>query len=278
MYCDKCGAKVEADANFCDVCGEVLKENKSGKIDKFIFVEDKKEEIEFLDADEENAKEEVKSNSSNSGNKTVVIISISILVLSVLSLAFIGVYTKVEGNISSEKESGVIESSTNTVSEDWTETEFSMAGIKYKLNTSYRNFEKNNWTINGNSFNNGLTLIKNDKTSVSLSVVNKDFDSDVKVGIINLKDKRREMLDCETWGITVNNEHATNPVTFKLAKGITNGSTKEDIIKAYGELSADKIKTLDDRVILQYQKDYSVYLDLTIINDKGLTSFSYKKY
>ena len=69
-----------------------------------------------------------------------------------------------------------------------------------------------------------------------------------------------------------------NPVTFKLAKGITNGSTKEDIIKAYGELSADKIKTLDDRVILQYQKDYSVYLDLTIINDKGLTSFSYKKY
>lgn len=278
MYCDKCGAKVEADANFCDVCGEVLKENKSGKIDKFIFVEDKKEEIEFLDADEENAKEEVKSNSSNSGNKTVVIISISILVLSVLSLAFIGVYTKVEGNISSEKESGVIESSTNTVSEDWTETEFSMAGIKYKLNTSYRNFEKNNWTINGNSFNNGLTLIKNDKTSVSLSVVNKDFDSDVKVGIINLKDKRREILDCETWGITVNNEHAMNPVTFKLAKGITNGSTKEDIIKAYGELSADKIKTLDDRVILQYQKDYSVYLDLTIINDKGLTSFSYKKY
>lgn len=278
MYCDKCGAKVEADANFCDVCGEVLKENKSGKIDKFIFVEDKKEETEFLDADEENAKEEVKSNSSNSGNKTVVIISISILVLSVLSLAFIGVYTKVEGNISSEKESGVIESSTNTVSEDWTETEFSMAGIKYKLNTSYRNFEKNNWTINGNSFNNGLTLIKNDKTSVSLSVVNKDFDSDVKVGIINLKDKRREMLDCETWGITVNNEHAMNPVTFKLAKGITNGSTKEDIIKAYGELSADKIKTLDDRVILQYQKDYSVYLDLTIINDKGLTSFSYKKY
>lgn len=278
MYCDKCGAKVEADANFCDVCGEVLKENKSGKIDKFIFVEDKKEETEFLDADEENAKEEVKSNSSNSGNKTVVIISISILVLSVLSLAFIGVYTKVEGNISSEKESGVIESSTNTVSEDWTETEFSMAGIKYKLNTSYRNFEKNNWTINGNSFNNGLTLIKNDKTSVSLTVVNKDFDSDVKVGIINLKDKRREMLDCETWGITVNNEHAMNPVTFKLAKGITNGSTKEDIIKAYGELSADKIKTLDDRVILQYQKDYSVYLDLTIINDKGLTSFSYKKY
>ena len=86
------------------------------------------------------------------------------------------------------------------------------------------------------------------------------------------------MLDCETWGITVNNEHAMNPVTFKLAKGITNGSTKEDIIKAYGELSADKIKTLDDRVILQYQKDYSVYLDLTIINDKGLTSFSYKKY
>ena len=278
MYCDKCGAKVEADANFCDVCGEVLKENKSGKIDKFIFVEDKKEETEFLDADEENAKEEVKSNSSNSGNKTVVIISISILVLSVLSLAFIGVYTKVEGNISSEKESGVIESSTNTVSEDWTESEFSMAGIKYKLNTSYRNFEKNNWTINGNSFNNGLTLIKNDKTSVSLTVVNKDFDSDVKVGIINLKDKRREILDCETWGITVNNEHAMNPVTFKLAKGITNGSTKEDIIKAYGELSADKIKTLDDRVILQYQKDYSVYLDLTIINDKGLTSFSYKKY
>lgn len=278
MYCDKCGAKVEADANFCDVCGEVLKENKSGKIDKFIFVEDKKEEIEFLDVDEKNAKEEVKSNSSNSGNKTVVIISISILVLSVLSLAFIGVYTKVEGNISGEKESGVIESSTNTVSEDWTETEFSMAGIKYKLNTSYRNFEKNNWTINENAFNNGLTLIKNDKTSVSLSVVNKDFDSDVKVGIINLKDKRREMLDCETWGITVNNEHATNPVTFKLAKGITNGSTKEDIIKAYGELSADKIKTLDDRVILQYQKDYSVYLDLTIINDKGLTSFSYKKY
>lgn len=86
------------------------------------------------------------------------------------------------------------------------------------------------------------------------------------------------MLDCETWGITVNNEQAMNPVSFKLSKGITNGSSKEDIISAYGELPEDKITVSDDRIILQYQKDYSVYLDLTIINDKGLTSLSYKKY
>ena len=42
-------------------------------------------------------------------------------------------------------------------------------------------------------------------------------------------------------------------------------------------LPEEKIKVLDDRIILQYQKDYSVYLDLTVINDKGLEAFSYKK-
>lgn len=114
MYCEKCGAKVEADANFCDVCGEVLKENKAGKIDKFIFVEEPKEKAEFHDVDKEEIKEEKQSNN----NKMVIIISITILVLAVLSLAFIAIYIKVDENISNHKESRVIESSSYTVSED----------------------------------------------------------------------------------------------------------------------------------------------------------------
>lgn len=49
-----------------------------------------------------------------------------------------------------------------------------MAGIKYKLNTIYRNFEKNNWKVDSNIFNNDLTLIKNDKTSVSILLLNNE--------------------------------------------------------------------------------------------------------
>ena len=47
MYCDKCGAVIDGDSNYCDACGKILKENKNGKIDKFIIVDEeelKKEE------------------------------------------------------------------------------------------------------------------------------------------------------------------------------------------------------------------------------------------
>ena len=271
MYCEKCGAKVEKDANYCDVCGEVLKENTSGKINKFMFVDEdklKQEEIELLDEEKPSKRK-----------KWIFIIPVIIIIIAVIVLAALEIYRKVEGNNNGIVSNVLTEKDLAKAEEDWTVGIFNLGGVNYSLNSSYKNFEKNNWKIpDQESTYNNFSLIKNDKTSVSISLNNSNYDSNVKIGIINLKDEKREINDCEVWGITVNNENATKPVEFVLSKGIKNGSTKEDIIKAYGELPEEKIKVLDDRIILQYQKDYSVYLDLTVINDKGLEAFSYKKY
>ena len=270
MYCDKCGAKVEKDANYCDVCGEVLKENSTGKINKFLFVEEKSEE-KIEKESEENV---------NKKSNIIAIISVIVLLIAVITLAILGIYVKEEGSsFGKQRISGTIETSENKISDDWTETEFTINKVNYRLETSYKTFEKNNWKIDENQFNyNDMTLIKNDKTSVSIALNNQEYDTSVRIGIINLKNKRKKITECEVWGINVSNENKTKPVQFKLSKGITNGSTKEDIIKAYGELPEDKVKVLEDRIILEYQKDYSVYLDLTVVNDKGLEGFSYKKY
>ena len=272
MYCEKCGAKIEKDANYCDVCGTVLKENSSGKIDKFLFIEDQPEKVETLEIEPDRK--------TNKKNHIIAIVSVVVITLAMISLAILGLYVKKEDSIlKGQKISGTLESSNNKISDDWTETEFTLAKVNYKLDTSYKTFEKNNWKMDENLFSyKDMTLIKNDKTSVSIIVSNNEYDVGVKIGLINLEDKRKNITECEVWGISVDNGNRAKPVEFKLSKGITNGSTKEDIIKAYGELPEDKIKVLDDGIVLQYQKDYSVYLDLTIKNDKGLESFSYKKY
>ncbi len=266
MYCKKCGAKVDEDSNYCDVCGKILKENKKGKIKKFLIVDEKTlEKSKKYEEKEINIK------------KIIILIGVIILLALTIYLAVVKIHSQVVKN--KEAETRIKNSKVTEIEAEWTEGSFIFDGSKYELNTKYKNYEYNNWIVDNKLYNyTEMSFIKNDKTSVSIPLTNKKYDSIVKIGIINLEDDKKEMKDCNVWGITINNINATKPVKFKLSKGIKNNSTKEEIIKAFGELDESKITTNEENVILHYQKDNSIYLDLTVTNDKGLEAFSYKKY
>lgn len=266
MYCKKCGAKIDEDSNYCDACGKVLKENKNGKIKKFLIVDEKT--LEEMEKQEEK---------TINIRKILIIIGVIILLALTIYLAIVKIYSQVVKN--KEAEIKIENSKVKEIDTEWTKGNFIFDGSKYELNTKYNNYEYNNWIVDNKLYNyTEMSFIKNDKTSVSIPLTNKKYDSIVKIGIINLEDDKKEMKDCNVWGITINNINATKPVKFKLSKGIKNNSTKEEIIKAFGELDESKITINQENVILHYQKDNSIYLDLTVTNDKGLEAFSYKKY
>lgn len=265
MYCDKCGAVVDGDSNYCDACGKILNENKNGKIKKFLIV------------DENDLKEEVQVEKTINIKKILMVAIVLLIVGGVVYLSAVKVYSKIV--VKKEEKARVVKKTVTDIDTDWPAGEFILDGMKFELNTKYKDYEFNNWTIDNSSYNyNNMSFIKDDKTSVSIPLVNKKYDAIVKIGIINLEDNKKNIVDCEVWGISVNNISKEKPVEFKLSKGIKNNSTYEEIMEAYGTLDEENITINEDNVVLHYQKDYSIYLDLTVTKANGLESFSYKKY
>lgn len=265
MYCDKCGAVVDNDANYCDACGKILDKNKNGKIEKFLIV------------NEEDIKKDEQVEKTINIKKIFMATIVVILLISVVYLAIVKVYSKVVD--SKEEKARIINKGITKIKTDWSAGEFILDGMKFKLNTKYKDYEFNNWTIDNNDYDySNMSFMKNDKTSVSIPLINQEYDSTVKIGIINLGKDKKNIKDCEVWGISVNNISKANPAEFKLAKGIKNNSTLEEIVNAFGELTEEAITINEDNVVLHYQKDFSIYLDLTVTTEKGLEAFSYKKY
>ena len=91
MYCKKCGAKIDEDSNYCDACGKVLKENKNGKIKKFLIVDEK--------ALEEMEKQEEKTINIR---KILIIIGVIVLLVLTVYLAIVKIYSQVVKNKEAE--------------------------------------------------------------------------------------------------------------------------------------------------------------------------------
>lgn len=119
---------------------------------------------------------------------------------------------------------------------------------------------------------------KGDKVTGTIHLKNPNFDSDVTIGIMNNSDTPKDITQCKVWTIDVDNAFADKPVNFTLPNGIHNGSTLEDVKKAYGEPKDTYRSDSLGYWNYTYQDEYSKYFKLTIYDDKGVTAFSYDIY
>lgn len=178
----------------------------------------------------------------------------------------------------------VNDNSSVELSSDWMDCEFAIEGKKYKLNNSYKTYTQDGWYIDLEKmgYAEGYILNKNDKTYSTIDLLNDNFeDADVSVGFINRGDNAQDITECDIWAINIDNSYSDTPVSFELPGGVKNGATLADVEAAYGkpEDENDIYRSEDlGYTKYSYDYDYSIYFEVTVYDEEGLTEFGYKIY
>lgn len=120
-----------------------------------------------------------------------------------------------------------------TISTDLYKYEVLLNGIKYSLPSTFSNFEKNGWvgedefakdTLAPNKYK--IETLKNGEQTLMISIAN--FGMNVS-----------PLSKCHVGEITVDTYGAKKGTTISIAKGITIGSTYDQVIAAYGKASTE---------------------------------------
>lgn len=122
------------------------------------------------------------------------------------------------------------------MSDDLFDYTVELDGVVYKLPFSFKEMEANGWycddpaeDLKPNSFR--PTSLNHKDTATKL----------LSVRFHNLSSEVKNFTDCEISGISFNDMN-TRKSTFSLPKGITIGSTKEEVLAAYGEPTKTEVK------------------------------------
>lgn len=122
--------------------------------------------------------------------------------------------------------------SPKTESDDLYSFEISLDGKSYKLPTAYSEFEKDGWGIEGKG--DGGQVLKPGQYTVSQ--VMKNGDDTIYVQLVNSEPNELPLKECKVGAVRL--DRAVKKETkFALPKGIGFDSTKDDVIKAYGNPS-----------------------------------------
>lgn len=144
-----------------------------------------------------------------------------------------------------------IKPATGKISDDLYKYEVLINDVAYTLPTSFSTFEKSGWVgenfttnkLDPNQYN--TEYLKNGEESLTIDIAN--FGLDVL-----------PMSECQVGGIKVDSFDKTQVKNISIAKGITIGSTYDDVIAAYGK-SSDEYKS-DMSIKLTYESgSYSKY-------------------
>ena len=289
MVCPKCGKK-DNKSNICAKCGFKIDtpikvktfDDEEITVDAPIITESHTfiDEAHFQEAINARIAIEQEKLQKSSKKKFALYLSTSIAVI-VIILGLIYIPNGIKGNDVKYKK--VEENSNEFSSNNWSNNEFKLNGIKFKLNDQYLKFVDNSWKVDLEKYgySNGYILNSGDKTSTTIQLNNTDYQSSlVQVGFINNSKEAKDIKDCDIWSISINNKNVDNPVPFELPGGIKNGSTKEEIFKAYGELKEEKIYRSDSQgyTTYHYQDGYNKYLDLYVYDNEGLLEINFKSY
>ncbi|MBN1045028.1 hypothetical protein DVW08_06535 [Clostridium botulinum] len=144
-------------------------------------------------------------------------------------------------------------------SDDLYSFEITLNGQDYTLPADYSEFEKNGWCING--ANSDKKVAPNQYT---LSEVMKNEKTQVYAKLVNIGKDELSLNQCKIGGIKLDSFDAKYGATLVLPKGISFDSTKDDVIKAYGNPTSSDEK--DTQTYMTYE--VGTYQSVKITIDK----------
>lgn len=116
---------------------------------------------------------------------------------------------------------------TSGLSDDLYSFQVQLDGVVYALPEDFSVFSENGWTIEDE-----LELEPNSKT---LSTVMKNGNKQVYVQFVNLGSDVVDISQCKVSQISLDDYLIGDPVEFILPQGITLGSTRDEVLSAYGD-------------------------------------------
>lgn len=126
------------------------------------------------------------------------------------------------------------EETDNTISDNWEDLEFLLEGIKFKIPCYIKEFEKTGWIFRANGY------ASRDVLPHCYNFNHQGLFHDEKKGYMildpyNDTDETIDIKESITDAICFERVWKDNVINVVLAKGITYGSTKQEVLEAYGE-------------------------------------------
>lgn len=133
-----------------------------------------------------------------------------------------------------EEELAEVEETDNTISDNWEDLEFLLEGIKFKIPCYIKEFEKTGWIFRTEA------SASRDVLPHCYNFNHQGLFHDEKKGYMvldpyNDTDETIDIKESITDAIRFERVRKDNIINVVLAKGITYGSTKQEVLEAYGE-------------------------------------------
>lgn len=172
------------------------------------------------------------------------------------------------------------------LSQEWTDMDFIFDGATYSIPASYQELAANGWTFNlgDYGYENGYAMNPGDKTFATIELKNPAFNEDLtcNVGFINDTDTVKDITECSIWSFEFDScygfDKLDNIPDMTIAKGITIGSTKEEVLAAFGETDDVYEATDYGYTTYEYVVDYTYHLNITVYDTVGVTAIEFEDY
>lgn len=176
-------------------------------------------------------------------------------------------------------------------SDDWNTFNFTLDGHEFKLPANYEAFKATGWEIDLNymGYPDGYVLNTKQKTTSTVDVfhakyrtLDNKYDMSLNVGFFNSASQVQDITKCDIWALDLDVQRLISNKKecpkLVLAKGITWGSSKEEIEKAYG--APKDTYRAEELKYWEYTYESSDYnkMRLTIYDDTGLVEVSIQNW
>lgn len=168
------------------------------------------------------------------------------------------------------------------ISDDWRNFQFKFDGKAYTMLFDYKDLKDSGWTFDlaDYGYSDGYTLNGGDKVSATIDLENDDYDAQVWIGMANLNSTACDITEGQVWAFECDTSFADGELPeLELPGGITWGSTKEEIISAYGEPESEPYYSKElGYYSYEYETEDANKFGLIIYDDGGLKQFDYHIY
>lgn len=127
-----------------------------------------------------------------------------------------------------------VEETDNIISDNWEDLEFLLEGIKFKLPCPIKELEKTDWVFHANG---GIerNVLPHLYYGSDPALYHETKRGHIVMRPYNDTDETIDVAECITDSIRFERDWKDNVINVVLAKGITYGSAKQEVLEAYGE-------------------------------------------
>lgn len=165
-------------------------------------------------------------------------------------------------------------------SADPTDCVFRLGNSTYRLPFSYGRIS-DKWTFDPTDYDipEDFLLAPGQRTSDNIILKNKKTDYSITVGLYNPYEVPISLGNSKVWSITVSIDNAESTPYLRLPRLLSFKSDFVDVIKTYSDPSIHFTHDIENKLYhYTYHSSYERYLLLDISEDRGIVSFTMKRY